>query len=231
MNRTLSSSAIPAIDRNVPDNLQTATFALGCFWGPDAEFGAMPGVWRTRVGYTGGRTDAPECQSLADHAEAIQIDFDPDFFSFEKLVELFCRRHGPGSKSRKLQYRWAFWYHNDQQAEIIRSVQQRVSQQISAAIEMHIAPALRFHRAEDRHQKHRLQHSSLMSYFRTMYPEFHDFVDSTAAARVNGLLSGKGDSSLLAADLADFGIPMCELSNILQRGTASATICRIDVAV
>jgi peptide-methionine (S)-S-oxide reductase len=207
MNEIDSPSTVPAIDRRVPDNLQTATFAMGCFWGPDAEFRTKRGVWRTRVGYTGGSTDAPEYHNLADHKEAIQIDFDPDVFLFEKLAGLFCRRHGPGAKGRKQQYRWAFWYHNDQQAEIIRSAQQCVSKETNASIEMYVAPVASFHRAEDRHQKHRLQHSLLMPYFRTMYPHFHDFVDSTAAARVNGLVSCKADMTLLTEEIFDYGIP------------------------
>ena len=47
--------AIPPIDATAPRNLETATFALGWFWGPDAQFGSLEGVIRTRVGYTGGK--------------------------------------------------------------------------------------------------------------------------------------------------------------------------------
>jgi len=218
-------SIVPAIDRSVPDNLQTATFAMGCFWAPDAEFGAMRGVWRTRVGYTGGSTDTPEYHNLADHTEAIQIDFDPSVLSFEKLVELFCRRHGPGAKRRKSQYQWAFWFHNNEQAESIHSAQQRVAREAGVGFDIHVAPVLPFYRAEDRHQKHRLQHSQLMAQFRTMYPNFQDFVDSTAAARVNGLLSGKGDPSLQADELADYGIPMDRLSQTLEHAIAHSGGC------
>ncbi len=207
---------LPEIDRRVPEELQTATFAMGCFWSPDAEFGAMRGVWRTRVGYTGGSTDAPEYHNLADHTEAVQIDFDPAVFSFDKLAELFCRRHGPRAKAHKQQYMWALWYHNDEQADAIHAARRRVVRETGAKMDMHIAAALPFYRAEDRHQKYRLQHSPLMTYFRTMYPDFQDFVDSTAATRINGLVSCKGDASLFKDELADYGIPSNEILSSLQ---------------
>lgn len=229
----MTSSALPAlpdIDRQVPDHLQTATFAMGCFWGPDAEFGAMQGVWRTRVGYTGGSTDVPEYHNLSDHTEAIQMDFDPTVFSFEKLAELFCRRHGPGSKTRKQQYMWAFWYHSDEQADAIRSAQQRAIGEFGANLDLHVAPVMPFYRAEDRHQKHQLHRSPLMAEFRRMYPRFHDIVDSTAAARVNGLLAGKGDVSLLSREVTDYGISLDALSALVPQALTAAGIdaCRTE---
>src|SRR2546423_13793828 len=54
-----ASAARPALDGAAPDRVETATFALGCFWCPDAKFGVIPGVVRTRVGYTGGTLQDP----------------------------------------------------------------------------------------------------------------------------------------------------------------------------
>ena len=51
--------SIPPIDASVPAQTETATFALGCFWAPDARFGSLDGVIRTRVGYAGGATESP----------------------------------------------------------------------------------------------------------------------------------------------------------------------------
>lgn len=50
---------IPPIDLKAPSKTDTATFALGCFWGPEAQFGITPGVIRTRVGYAGGQQQDP----------------------------------------------------------------------------------------------------------------------------------------------------------------------------
>src|SRR6056297_2299392 len=57
-----------------PTATETATFGMGCFWGPDARFGAMPGVVRTRVGYAGGTTPDPTYHDLGDHTEVVQIE-------------------------------------------------------------------------------------------------------------------------------------------------------------
>ena len=59
------------------DFLETATFGMGCFWGPDARFGSLPGVIRTRVGYAGGTTPSPTYRQMGDHTETVEIDFDP----------------------------------------------------------------------------------------------------------------------------------------------------------
>ena len=55
------------LDGKVCKEVERATFALGCFWGPEARFGAIPGVLRTRVGYAGGTTSAPTYEQLGDH--------------------------------------------------------------------------------------------------------------------------------------------------------------------
>jgi peptide-methionine (S)-S-oxide reductase len=53
---------------------KTATFAMGCFWSPEARFGSTPGVLRTRVGYTGGQLPSPTYAKLGDHTETVQRD-------------------------------------------------------------------------------------------------------------------------------------------------------------
>ena len=65
---------IPDIDRQIPLEIRTATFSMGCFWGPEALFGCMPEVIRTRVGYAGGSTNNPSYHHLDNHIETIQID-------------------------------------------------------------------------------------------------------------------------------------------------------------
>jgi len=78
-----------------------ATFALGCFWGPDGLFGATPGVIRTRVGFTGGSKAAPTYKSLGDHTEAIEIDFDPKEITYDKLLDMFWTHHDPTARCTK----------------------------------------------------------------------------------------------------------------------------------
>jgi hypothetical protein len=78
---SVMNQGIPPIDLSVPARIETATFALGWFWGPDSRFGSIKGVIRTRVGYTGGKKKNPTYHSLGDHSESIQIDYDPSMIS------------------------------------------------------------------------------------------------------------------------------------------------------
>lgn len=63
---------------------EKATFAMGCFWGTEAQFGVVPGVIHTKVGYIGGRDDHfPTYHNLADYTEAAEFDFDPQVISYD----------------------------------------------------------------------------------------------------------------------------------------------------
>ena len=83
---------------------QKATFAAGCFWGVESAFRAIPGVSATRVGYTGGHTDNPSyydvCSDTTGHAEAVEVEFDPEQVSYEELLGLFWRSHDPTQGDR-----------------------------------------------------------------------------------------------------------------------------------
>ncbi|RDV11307.1 hypothetical protein DXT99_25070 [Pontibacter diazotrophicus] len=83
---------------------ETATFAMGCFWKPDALFGSLEGVIRTRVGYAGGSTSNPTYWHLADHIETVQLDYNPRNLSYQELLSFFFRHHNPLQEFWKRQY-------------------------------------------------------------------------------------------------------------------------------
>ncbi|MCH7756772.1 peptide-methionine (S)-S-oxide reductase, partial [Patescibacteria group bacterium] len=94
--------------------VETATFALGCFWGPDDYFSKLPGVVRTRVGYSGGSTENPTYTDLGDHTETIEIEFDPSIISYEELLNHFFKKHNAGIV-QSTQYKSAIFTHNKKQ--------------------------------------------------------------------------------------------------------------------
>src|SRR6185312_2170661 len=100
---------------------QKATFAAGCFWGVESAFRAIPGVRATRVGYTGGHTEDPSyydvCSDTTGHAEAVEVEFDPEQVPYARLLDLFWRSHDPTQGNRQgpdvgSQYRSAVFFHS-----------------------------------------------------------------------------------------------------------------------
>jgi peptide-methionine (S)-S-oxide reductase len=107
--------------------LETATFAGGCFWCTEAVFLAIEGVKSVRSGYIGGLTQNPTykeiCNGDTGHAEAIEIIFDPNIISFGELLELFFATHDPTTLNRQgndigTQYRSEIFYHNENQKQL-----------------------------------------------------------------------------------------------------------------
>jgi peptide-methionine (S)-S-oxide reductase len=81
-----------------------ATFGAGCFWGVEAAFRQLEGVARTRVGYSGGRTENPTyedvCSHTTGHAEVVQVRYESGQVSYERLLDVFWHEHDPRRLNR-----------------------------------------------------------------------------------------------------------------------------------
>ena len=162
---------------------------------------------RTRVGYSGGKKKNPTYHSLGDHSESIQVDYDPSMISYEKLLEIFWSSHNPTQRPWSSQYKAAIFYHNEDQKKLAMETRDREAARRNSKITTEILPATDFYRAEAYHQKYRLrQDRELMKEFNAMYPSDDDFVNSTAAARVNGYLDGYGTPESLRKELDSLGL-------------------------
>lgn len=160
---------------------------------------------RTRVGYTGGTTKHPLYHDLGDHTETLALDFDPAVTSYAQLLEAFWQGHDPLRPLWSRQYMAAIFYHGPEQERLARETAERVSRQAASPITTQLLAAETFYLAEEYHQKYYLQSARpLMNEFRRSYPRFLDLVNSTAATRVNGYLSGNGDPEALEAELPGF---------------------------
>jgi len=145
--------------------LEKATFGAGCFWGVEAKFNQIPGVLETAVGYEGGELEHPTykevCTDRTGHAEVVEISFDPERVSFERLLDAFFELHDPTQLNRQgpdfgTQYRSVVFFHSGAQkvAAEKRIEELKIEGQFARPIVTQVVPAQTFWRAEEYHQKY-----------------------------------------------------------------------------
>jgi peptide-methionine (S)-S-oxide reductase len=142
-----------------------ATFAAGCFWGVEDTFRQVKGVTSTTVGYTGGTKTSPTykevCTGDTGHAEAVELEFDPNQVSYRELLAVFFQSHDPTQLNRQgpdfgAQYRSAIFVHDPQQESEARAATAALEKAgiFKGPIVTQIVPAAPFYRAEEYHQKY-----------------------------------------------------------------------------
>ncbi|RCK33170.1 MULTISPECIES: peptide-methionine (S)-S-oxide reductase MsrA [Thalassospira] len=150
-----------------PDNLETAVFGMGCFWGAERLFWKQEGVYTTAAGYAGGYTENPTyrevCSGMTGHAEVVLVVYDPAVISYQTLLRLFWENHDPTQGMRQgndigTQYRSVIYTLNDKQK---MGAEESRTQYLNAlraagrdAITTEIQTAPTFFYAEDFHQQY-----------------------------------------------------------------------------
>lgn len=145
--------------------MMKAIFAGGCFWGVEAAFAKREGVTSAISGYTGGALPNPTyeqvCSGTTGHAEAVEVEFDPDVVSYEDLMALFWEIHNPTQKDRQgpdigTQYRSAVFTNGDDQAQAAAKSMAALAEsgRLNGEIVTEIVPARPFYRAEEYHQRY-----------------------------------------------------------------------------
>ncbi|NTT86302.1 peptide-methionine (S)-S-oxide reductase MsrA [Tabrizicola fusiformis] len=151
----------------VPAGMEEAMFGMGCFWGVERKFWAVPGVWLTMVGYAGGYTPNPTyketCTQLTGHNEVLRVIFDPAVVSYEALLKLFWEGHNPTQGMRQgndigSTYRSGIYTYSEAQAAAAHAskavYQAALNAQGLGEITTEILPAPVFYFAEDYHQQY-----------------------------------------------------------------------------
>ena len=152
-------------------------------------------------------TKDPTYRSIGDHTECFEVDFDPKTISYADLLTMFWQSHNPTRPAYSTQYASVVLAHDEAQLEEARRSAENFEQAIGRKVLTRIEPLKRFYLAEGYHQKYRLRGDrELMGEFVQMYPDEWDFVDSTAAARVNGYVDGEGSAARLAREIDGFGL-------------------------
>jgi peptide-methionine (S)-S-oxide reductase len=151
--------------------LETATFANGCFWCTEAIFKRIKGIESVIPGYTGGTVDNPTYEQVSseetDHAEAIQITFDPSVISYKTILEVFFVTHDPTTLNRQgndvgTQYRSAIFYHDTKQKKIAEELKEKLdkSGKYHDPIVTKVEPFTKFFEAENYHKDYYDNHRS-----------------------------------------------------------------------
>ena len=152
---------------DMPDDVQVAVFAMGCFWGAERLFWQQEGVYSTAVGYAGGITPNPTyeevCSGRTGHTEVVMVFYRPEAISYARLLQLFWESHDPTQGMRQgndrgTQYRSAIYSTSAEQLAQALASQQRFQQALSASgysmITTEIKPLEAFYYAEDYHQQY-----------------------------------------------------------------------------
>ncbi|MGZ4713469.1 MAG: peptide-methionine (S)-S-oxide reductase MsrA [Acidimicrobiia bacterium] len=150
-----------------PEGLETAMFALGCFWGAERVFWKLDGVYTTAVGYAAGVTPNPiyeeVCSGRTGHTEAVLVVFDPAVISYEELLRVFWESHDPTQGMRQgndvgTQYRSGIYVFSEAQRAAAEASRAMFQGRLDAAgfgeITTEILPAPEFYFAEDYHQQY-----------------------------------------------------------------------------
>lgn len=108
----------------------------------------------TRVGYAGGTTPDPTYQTIGDHSESIQIDYDPDAISYDDLLAEFWAQHSPVRPAHSRQYASIIFYETEDQRRAAEDSKRAMEQLLGRTLYTEIKPFERFYLAEEYHQKY-----------------------------------------------------------------------------
>jgi len=141
-----------------------ATFAAGCFWHVEDLFRKVKGVSSSTSGYTGGTMPSPSyqdvCTDRTGHAEAVQVEYDPEQVSYDDLLKVFWENHNPTTLNRQgpdigTQYRSAVFYHDAEQEKAAKEYMKKLQESIpEKKVVTEITLAKEFFKAEEYHQRY-----------------------------------------------------------------------------
>ena len=117
------------------NSTQFATFGAGCFWGVEETFSKIPDIISTACGYSGGNLENPTykdvCTGKTGHAEVVQVEYDPEKVSYDKLLDIFWKIHDPTTLNRQgpdigTQYRSVIFFHSPEQERITKTSKEKL---------------------------------------------------------------------------------------------------------
>mgnify|MGYP003146699937 FL=1 len=146
------------VQTETENGLKKAYFASGCFWCVEAIYESVNGVKEAISGYSGGDSKNPTYQNHADHAEGVEVIYDPEIVSFSQLVDVYfgsqnvTQINGQGPDHGK-SYRSIIFYQNDEEKKIIDEKVATLNKQLGGdKVAAQVLPFQKFWKAEAYHQ-------------------------------------------------------------------------------
>lgn len=171
--KTMNHQQLPEIPAGAVT--ETATFAGGCYWCLEAAYRQLDGVYKVTSGFMGGTVKNPSyedvCGGDTGHAEVVQVVFDPQKISYERLLAWFWDLHDPTTLNRQgndvgTQYRSAVFFHSAEQKKIAEASKAAAAKHFENPIVTEITAASEFYPAMDQHQNYYFQNKNKNSYCR-----------------------------------------------------------------
>ena len=142
-------------------NYKKAYFAGGCFWCMEESFDKVNGVIKSISGYSGGKLKNPTYKEViykdTGHIETIEITYDPEKVTYEKLVKVFWKNIDPFDKygqfcDKGKSYISAIFFQNNKQKNIIQQSIDEVEKKFNSKVVTLVWKFDKFYQAEDYHQ-------------------------------------------------------------------------------
>jgi peptide-methionine (S)-S-oxide reductase len=112
----------------------------------------------------------------------------------------------------------AVFYHNEAQHRLAVASKEQVAEKIKGGVSTQVLPLTEFYLAEDYHQKYYLRRTApLYEEIRRIYPNEQEFLNSTAAARLNGYLAGYGTEANFQSELPKLGLSPAGQALLLEK--------------
>mgnify|MGYP001263777213 FL=1 len=143
--------------------MEIAILALGCFWGPEKKFSEIKGVYKTEVGYCGGKnpktTYEEVCTGKTNHAEVVKLEYDPKIISYEQILKYFFKYHDPTTLNSQgpdfgTQYRSEIFFLNSTQKNIALKMIDSENKRFNGNIVTKLSEIKNYCPAEEYHQKY-----------------------------------------------------------------------------
>lgn len=155
----LSLALLPMAQVAAAEDIQTATFAGGCFWCIESDFEKVQGVQEVVSGYTGGATANPTYDSIkgSGHYEAVEITYDADVVTYGQLLHAFFRSVDPTDAGGQFcdrgdSYRTAVFVSNAAERAAAEAAKTTARRDLGQQIVTPILDVATFYEAEDYHQ-------------------------------------------------------------------------------